>query len=100
MREIGITDSKEGIETTFDAIMQLAENCRFKDCTHTTEKGCAVIEALEAGELNEASYQNYLKMEREKQHYEASVADKRKRDKNFGKMVKEVMKHKKRNKLK
>jgi ribosome biogenesis GTPase / thiamine phosphate phosphatase len=92
MREVGIADSASGLEMTFDMIISLSQNCRFKDCTHTTEKGCAVIEAVENGEIDEASYENYMKMEREKAHFEASVVEKRKKDKAFGKMMKNYKK--------
>ncbi len=92
MREVGIVDPASGLETTFDLISNLSENCRFKDCTHTVEKGCAVLEAVEKGVLDKSSYANYLKMEREKAHFETSVADKRKREKVFGKILKDYIK--------
>lgn len=98
MREIGITDSTGGLEATFETIVELSKNCRFKDCTHTTEIGCTIIEAVESEEIDKSSYENYLKMVREKDHYESTVAEKRKKDKNFGKMVKNHMKFKKNNK--
>ena len=87
MREVGIADSAGGLETTFDRIVRLSKNCKFKDCTHTTEIGCSVIEAVEKGEIDKASYENYLKMERGKIHFELTIAEKRKKDKQFGKMV-------------
>jgi ribosome biogenesis GTPase len=92
MREVGIADAAQGLETTFDTIMELSEHCRFKDCTHTTEQGCAVLEAIEKGELDESAYQNYLKMEREKEHFESTIAERRKRDKQFGKILKDYYK--------
>ena len=95
MREVGIADSESGLEITFDTIVRLAEGCKFKDCTHTTETGCCVLEAVERGEIDQASYENYLKMEREKAHFESSVADRRKKDKEFGKMVKNYENYKK-----
>ncbi len=94
MREVGIADSESGLETTFDHIMSLSQNCRFKDCTHTNELGCSVIEAVENRELDKSSYQNYLKMEREKAHYESTLEEKRKKDKEFGKMQKNYKKDK------
>lgn len=90
LREVGIADSEIGIEQTFEVIAQAAENCRYKDCTHTNEKGCAVIQLVNNGELDEETYENYLKIEREKTHFELSVADKRKKDKDFGKMINNV----------
>lgn len=77
---------------TIDMIVGLSENCKFIDCTHTNEIGCCVLEAVEKGEIDEASYQNYLKMEREKAHFESTVADRRKKDKVFGKILKNYKK--------
>ena len=97
MREVGIADSAGGLETTFDRIVRLSKNCKFKDCTHTTEIGCSVIEAVEKGEIDKASYENYLKMEREKIHFELTIAEKRKKDKKFGKMVSNYKKDREKN---
>ncbi len=92
MREVGITDSDGGIEKTFDSIVSLSQQCKFKDCTHTTEVGCSVIDAVESGEIDKESYQNYLKMEREKAHFESTIEEKRKKDKDFGKILKNYKK--------
>jgi ribosome biogenesis GTPase / thiamine phosphate phosphatase len=91
MREVGI-DSISGLEITFDKILSLSQNCRFKDCTHKNEIGCAVIEAVENGEIDEGSYENYLKMGREQAHFEATVEERRKKDKEFGKLIKDYKK--------
>ena len=88
MREVGISDSSEGLELTFDVIMELSANCKFSNCTHTAEKGCAVLSAIDKGEIDESSYHNYMKLEKEKEFFESSVAEKRKKDKDFGKMIK------------
>ena len=90
MREIGITDAAQALEATFDEIMHLAQQCKFGDCTHTSEKGCAVTEAVKQGKLDEQAYENFLKMEREQAHFDLSVSEKRKKDKTFGKMIKNV----------
>lgn len=92
MREVGMTDTSEGLDQTFEQIIALAKECKFKDCTHTSELGCSVLNALEKGELDQSSYENYLKMEREKSHFESTIAEKRKRDKHFGKMMKNFKK--------
>ncbi len=92
MREVGIADATGGLESAFDKIVSLSANCRFKDCTHTREKGCSVIEAVEKGEIDKSSYENYLKMEREKSHFESTVAERRKKDKTFGKILKDYYK--------
>ena len=95
MREIGITDADEAIGQVFDLIEELSENCRFSDCTHMNEPGCAVLEALDNGELDPKAYNNYLKMNREAKHFESTVLEKRQKDKEFGKMVKNFKKYKK-----
>lgn len=97
MREIGIADSGEGLEATFDRIFSLAPNCRYKDCTHTVESGCAVLAAVEQGEIDENSYNNYLKMEKERAYFESSSLERRKKEKGFGKMLKNYKKEVKKN---
>jgi ribosome biogenesis GTPase len=92
MREVGIADTSGGLEITFDMIAGLSKSCRFKDCTHTTEVGCQVLKAVETGEIDMASYENYLKMEKEKAHFESTLAEKRIKDKEFGKMMKNYKK--------
>ncbi|MBT8220907.1 MAG: ribosome small subunit-dependent GTPase A [Bacteroidia bacterium] len=92
MREVGITDSTVGLEITFEAIVQLSKDCKFKDCSHTTEVGCAVLSAVDNGAIDQSSYENYLKMGREKEHFESTIAERRKKDKNFGKMIKQIKK--------
>ncbi|MBN2090574.1 ribosome small subunit-dependent GTPase A [candidate division KSB1 bacterium] len=92
MRELGNFTIGSGLEETFDEIVSLSRQCRFKDCTHTHEDGCAVIEAVETGIINPERYQNYLKIQKESAYYEMSYLDKRKRDKAFGKMIKNYKK--------
>ena len=99
MREVGIADAADGIETTFDDIYFLSSSCKFKDCTHTSETGCAVLQAVAHGQIDRKSYENYLKMVREKAYFESTVAERRKKDKNFGKMMKNYKKEKKKNKF-
>lgn len=92
MREVGIADSSGGLETAFDSILSFSEHCRFKDCTHTGEAGCAVLEAVERGEIDKSSYENFLKIGRERNYFETTVSEKRKRDKIFGKILKDYFK--------
>lgn len=93
MREVAAADTTNGLEITFDTILQYARNCKFKDCTHTSEAGCSVMEAVENGKIDQSAYENYLKMEREKAHFESTIAERRKKDKNFGKMLKNYKKN-------
>lgn len=94
MREVGIADSTSGLEATFESIFSLSKECKFKNCTHAHEVGCAVIAAVEKGEIDKDSYENYLKMEREKAHFETSVHEKKRKDKIFGKILKNYKKDK------
>ncbi len=70
MREFHILDAEEGISKAFDDIESIAVNCKFSDCSHTTEPGCAVLEAIESGALIEARYNNYLKLKKEAEFVE------------------------------
>ncbi len=95
MRELGNMDIETGLSDTFGEIAALAGDCRFNDCTHTQEEGCTVLAALKEGIISQERYQNYLKMKKESAYYDRSYLEKRQRDKEFGKMYKSVMKHKK-----
>ena len=95
MRELGTFSVDTGIDETFSEITAMSEKCRFNDCTHVGEKGCAVLDAVEKGLLSADRYQNYIKMTKESAYNEMSYFEKRKKDKQFGKHCKTVMKHKK-----
>ncbi len=94
MRELGILSTGEGLDDSFADIKALAGRCRFADCSHSNEPGCAIRKAIESGELNPEHYQSYLKLKAESDFNEMSYVDKRKKDKAFGKMVKSVLKQK------
>ena len=100
MREVGIADSTNGLEVTFDKIVDRSQYCKFQDCTHTNEIGCSVIDAVEKGEIDRASWENFLKMEREKAHFESTVEERRKKDKDFGKIIRNYKKEINKNNLK
>lgn len=99
MREVGMTDSDTALDRAFSAIAELAPSCKFTDCTHTAEKGCAVLHALEGGSIDKALYENFLKMEKEKIYFESTAVEKRQKDKDFGKMIKNFKKEQKANKF-
>lgn len=67
MREIQLWDLEEGVETTFEDIEALAGNCRFGDCQHRQEPGCAVRQAISLGQLPAARLENYRKLQGELQ---------------------------------
>ncbi|WP_101449876.1 hypothetical protein [Aquimarina sp. MAR_2010_214] len=92
MREVGIADTASGLEITFETIIKYAENCKFKDCAHGHEKGCAILEAVKNGEIDKDSYSNFRKMEKEKMHFESDAKERKKKDKDLGKMIRNVQK--------
>lgn len=96
MRELGSMSVDDGLEETFSEILNLSHSCKFRDCSHTNEKGCEILAAIAAGDLSEQRYQNYLKMKKESEYNQMSYLEKRSKDKSFGKMVKSVMKDKQR----
>lgn len=96
MRELGNLSTDTGVDETFSEIVALSQQCKFNDCSHSNEKGCAVLAAIKAGELSEKRYNNYLKLKNESAFNEMSYYEKRQKDKNFGKMIKTVIKSKKR----
>ncbi len=95
MRELGNFAITTGLDETFAEIAALAQQCQFNDCTHRNEKGCAVLAALAEGRLSGQRYDNFIKMSRESAYHEMSYLEKRQKDRQFGKFVKSVMKHKK-----
>ncbi|MBP5463692.1 MAG: ribosome small subunit-dependent GTPase A [Treponema sp.] len=67
LREIGVLDMEAGIDETFSDVVSLFGRCRFNDCSHTSEPGCAVLAALKDGSLSEERWQTYLKLHSENQ---------------------------------
>jgi ribosome biogenesis GTPase len=98
MRELGMIDNYEGIKTTFQEIYSLSLKCKYTGCKHLNETGCAVIEALNNGTIDKDSFDNYKKIQKEQERFQTTIAEKRKKDKEFGKMVKSYYKNMKRNK--
>ncbi len=96
MREMGLLGTSEGLADNFADIHDLARACRFTDCAHLQEPGCAVLNAIETRELSEERYRSYLKLKKETEYHDRSYVEKRKKDRAFGRYVKSVMKHSKR----
>lgn len=68
MRELSLSDHEQGIETQFSDVVDLMSRCRFSDCRHSTEPGCAVKSALETKALSQDRWESYLKLEAEVRH--------------------------------
>ncbi len=92
MREFGILGAECGIGSSYSDITALSSNCRYRDCSHTSEPGCAVIEAMHSGEVNQGHFENYLKLRKESEFCQMSYVEKRKKDKDFGKYIKSAKK--------
>jgi len=87
MRELGMLSMDSGLDDTFNEITELAQLCRYKDCTHTIEKGCAVLQAVELGQISQERYDNYIKLYKELVFNEMSYYERRQKDKKFGKFM-------------
>jgi ribosome biogenesis GTPase len=96
MRELGNIGANSGIEESFSDIWELSKRCRFSNCTHTTEIGCSLLEALENRELSKERYQSYLSLLKESEYYQMSYVEKREKDRKFGQFIKSAMKQNKR----
>ena len=92
MRELGLLGTSDGLDDTFDGIRGYSANCRFANCTHTGEPGCAVILAVENGALSEERYKSYLKLKKESEYHDLSYVEKRRKDRSFGRFIKSAKK--------
>lgn len=94
MRELQLTDAASGIDDVFADLHSLSTQCRFGDCQHMTEPGCAILEAIENGEIDEARLVRWRKLIAEEAFNSSSLAERRSKDKAFGKMVRRITKQK------
>ena len=92
MRELGLLGTSDGMDETFAEIQASSLNCRFSNCTHTGEPGCAVLMAVESGELSEDRYHRYLKLRKETEYHDLSYGEKREKDRAFGRFIKSAKK--------
>jgi ribosome biogenesis GTPase len=99
MREIQLWDASDGLDDAFQDVIELAARCKFSDCRHETEPGCAVKWAIEEGTLSELRLKSYRKVQRELLAVERKKnptlrAEERKKMKKLGHMAKEIRKKK------
>lgn len=90
MREVGMAEADAGLQNVFDEITVLSEECKYADCTHLHEPGCAILKAVTAGNLDEEKYQNYIRLKKENQFYEMTDTEKREKERKFGKFLKKA----------
>lgn len=94
MRELRLGDASHGVDRVFDDIVELASQCRFTDCHHQGDKGCALEAAVEQGTLDPERLKRFLKLKRETANAQQTVWERRQRNKAFGKMARTVLKAK------
>lgn len=92
IREVGMVDVDQGLNNVFDEIAEMASACKFTDCTHMHEPGCAVRDALESKVLDKEKYENYVSLKKEVEYRDMSVQQKKARDRSFGKYRRSVTK--------
>lgn len=92
MREFGILGAESGMGSGYSDITARSSSCRYRDCTHTSEPGCAVLEAVQSGEITQEHFKNYLKLRKESEFNQMSYAEKRKKDRDFGRYIKSAKK--------
>jgi len=94
MRELQLADAGAGIAEVFADVTAIAAGCRFADCGHGNEPGCAVRAAIEAGELDPERLRRFEKLRAEEARNSASLRERRARERGFGRMVKSIVKAK------
>jgi ribosome biogenesis GTPase len=94
MRELGMLAMSDGLDATFADIGAIAAGCRFADCAHGEEPGCAVRAAIGRGEISEEQLRSYAKLRKESAFHEMSYVDRRRKDRAFGRLVRSVLKDK------
>lgn len=98
MRQLQLSDSKNGLSEVFCDIEKLAMECRFKNCQHNIEPGCAIKNAIENGSLDPRRLSNYTKLLAEHERNTSTLAERRKRERALGKFYKSVKEHTKKKK--
>jgi len=96
MRELRLVDSGDALDDVFSEITTLAADCRFSDCRHEAEPGCAVRAAIDAGELDQRRLERFRKLQAEDRRNSETVAERRARDRNLGQLYKSIQSGKRR----
>ncbi len=98
MREFGMTAESGDAVESFPKIAEFAAHCRFSDCTHLQEEGCAVLAALDGGILEPDAYDRYVKLYKEQKRFSIRAEDKKRMNRQFGKITKEAKAFRRKNK--
>lgn len=92
MRELGVLGAGDALGGGFADVLRLAADCRYRDCGHAGEPGCAVVAAVDSGALSRAHYENFLKLRDESAFHALTHAERRKKDRDFGRFIKSAKK--------
>ena len=92
IREVGMVSVKKGVNNFFEEITALEQSCKYVNCTHTHEPGCAVLDAIKLGKINKERYANYINLRKEAEYYDLTDSQKRQKDKDFGKFLNKAKK--------
>lgn len=90
MRELQLPACEEGVAEVFEDVIEIAQRCRFNNCSHQGDAGCAIEEAIQVGELDERRFFSFMKLNAEQAHNSRSLAERRQRDKENGRYYKSV----------
>ncbi len=85
MRALRLVDARDAVDAVFEDISDLAATCRFNDCKHESEPGCAILAAIDDGTLSEARFSRWQKLLREESHNAETIAESRARNRKFHK---------------
>ena len=91
MRELQLADCEQGVADLFEDVLRLAEKCRFRNCNHSGDAGCALESAVVSGEVDQRRLTNYLKLQSEQARNSATLAERRDRDRKTGKLYKTII---------
>ncbi|MFH1368798.1 MAG: ribosome small subunit-dependent GTPase A [Elusimicrobiota bacterium] len=105
LRELQLWVDEDTLDSTFDDVIELTEKCRFRDCTHLHEPGCAVMNAIETGLLDNKRFQNFIKLKKELKYLATRKEVKARNEKIItGKKIsilsKQIERHRKLNRIK
>ncbi|UWQ93079.1 ribosome small subunit-dependent GTPase A [Rhodobacteraceae bacterium M382] len=96
MRELQLTDANQGVASVFADLTELAHGCRFRDCAHDTEPGCAIQAALAAGEIDHARLQRWKKLVAEEAFNAKSMLERKAEARTLKKHIRAVQSTKRR----
>lgn len=97
MRELGMWDITNGLDDAFSDVKQYLGRCRFSDCTHRNEPGCAVLEAIRCGELPRSRWENYVALKKEAEYADDAAAYLQQKWQRNKKIAKELRQRQKKN---